>query len=274
MQNGSNLRVPVTEQEKERKYYKYFNDELTPVDMNKVNSVLKGPITPDKALSFKDRNKLFEPGYFEVETGYCVMPDGTGYVSNLTKMPGVTVEMFDWWFAWHCLDNLRYKIWDPEDHHQAETMQRHKGFDSDLTMREKYWDTTHAVKEDTGLGVEDLFINFKHPENLGFDYSKVDTPACGTIVCAKGNGKGQPPFASPETIMCHFIREIEGGVELRTRFWMGWTVEDGRDVKALPDGVRMPPMGPMALLLHNIKEFTHLAQLLPKIYAEEKDNFE
>jgi hypothetical protein len=35
----------------------------------------------------------------------------------------------------------------------------------------------------------------------------------------------------------------------------------------------MPAFGPMALCLHNIKEFTNLAALLPKIYAEEKDNF-
>jgi hypothetical protein len=268
-----NSRVPVTDQEKDRPYFKYFHDAMTPVDMDKVRSVLKGPITPDKALTFKERNKLFDSGYLEVETGYCVMPDGTGYVSNLTYMPGVTTEMFDWWFAWHGLDNLRYKIWDPEDHAQAETMQRHKAFDPDLTLKERYWDTTHSVLEDTGLGLEGLYINFKHPGDLGFDYSKVGTPACGTIVCAKGNGKGQPPFASPETIMCHFIREVEGGVELRTRFWMGWTVDDSQDIKSLPDGFRMPPMGPMALLLHNIKEFTHLAQLLPKIYAEEKDNF-
>ncbi|MNO94341.1 hypothetical protein D3C76_859590 [compost metagenome] len=73
--------------------------------------------------------------------------------------------------------------------------------------------------------------------------------------------------------MTHFIREIEGGVELRTRFWMGWTLVNGKEVKALPDGIRMPEMGPKSLLLHNIKEFTHLDEILPKIFEEEKDNF-
>jgi len=29
------------------------------------------------------------------------MEDGTGYIANLVYMPGVTVDMFDWWFAWH-----------------------------------------------------------------------------------------------------------------------------------------------------------------------------
>lgn len=269
----ANPRVPVTEQDKTKSYYKYYLEDMAPAAPEKYQQVLAGPMDPSKALKFQDRNDLFKPGYLEGEFGYCVMPDGTGYVANLTKMPGVTAEMFDWWFAWHGLDNLRYTIWDPEDHYKAESMQKIRAKDSSLSYKEKYWDTTHEVLEDTGLGPEGLFINFKHPANLGFDVSKIGTKACSTLVCAKGFGKGQPPFASPDTIMCHFIRDIEGGVELRTRFWMGWTVQKGKDIKALPDGFRMPPMGPMSLLMHNIKEFTNLAALLPKIFPEEKDNF-
>ncbi len=272
-ENAQGTRVPVTDADKEKSYFKYYHEDMVAPPKEHIELALKGPIHPSQALRFQDRNKLFDPGYFDTEVGYCVMEDGTGYVSNLLKMPGVTVEMFDWWFAWHGLDNLRYTVWDPEDHYKAESMQKRKALDPDLTLQEKYWDTTHEVYEDTGLGPEGLYINFKNPGDLGFDMGKVGTEACGTIVCAKGYGKGQPPFASPDTIMCHFVREIEGGIELRTRFWMGWTIENGREVKALPDGIRMPPMGPMALLLHNIKEFTNLAALLPRIYAEEKDNF-
>lgn len=266
-------KVPVTEEDRQKPYFKYYEQELVQAAPEKYAAVMKGPISPAQALPFGERNRLFEAGYLEAETGYCVMPDGTGYVANLTKMPGVTAEMFDWWFAWHGLDNLRYKIWDSEDHYQAESMQKNKAFDADLSIRERYWDTTHDVIEDIGMGPEGLYINFKRPADLGFDASKIDTPACSTIVCARGYGKGNPPFAQPETIMCHFIRDIEGGVELRTRFWMGWTVIHGKDVKALPDEFRMPPMGPMALLLHNIKEFTNLAAILPQVYAEEKNNF-
>jgi phloretin hydrolase len=266
-------KVPVTEADQVKSYFKYYNESMVPAARERYEEVLKGPIDPRKALKFKDRNDLFKPGYLEAEVGYCVMEDGTGYVANLTKMPGVTVEMFDWWFAWHGLDNLRYSVWNPDDHYQAESKQKIRALDPDLTLREKYWDTTHHVIEDIGMGPEHLSINFKYPGDLGFDMSQFGTEACGTIVCAKGNGIGHPPFASPDTIMCHFVREVEGGIELRTRFWMGWTVKDGQDVKGLPDGFRCPPMGPMALLLHNIKEFTNLAALLPRIYGEEKDNF-
>ncbi len=273
MQAPMKEKVPATEQDRQKSYFKYYEAPMAQAPRERYEEILRGPIDPRTALSFADRNDLFKPGYLESEVGYCVMPDGTGYVSNLTKMPGVTVEMFDWWFAWHGLDNFRYTIWDPEDHQQAESQQKAKAYDPDLSLKEKYWDTTHYVIEDTGLGFEKLSINFKYPGDIGFDMSQFETEACGTIVCAKGNGVGNPPFASPDTIMCHFVREVEGGIELRTRFWMGWTVKNGRDYKALPDGFRMPPMGPMSLMLHNIKEFTNLAAILPKIYAEEKDNF-
>ena len=75
-------------------------------------------------------------------------------------------------------------------------------------------------------------------------------------------------------MMCHFVRETEGGVELRTRFWMGWTVVNGREVKTLPDGVKIPEEAARMLLMHNIKEFHQLAHILPRIYTEEKDNWD
>ena len=33
------------------------------------------PMDPAKALPIQRRNDLLDPGYFEVETGYCVMPE-------------------------------------------------------------------------------------------------------------------------------------------------------------------------------------------------------
>lgn len=273
MEQKKASRVPVTEQDKLKSYYKYYELEMTPAPKEKYEQVLKGAIDPSKALKIHDRNDLFKPGYLDTEVGYCIMEDGTGFLANLTYMPGVTTEMFDWWFAWHGLDNFRYTIWDPEDHYKAETMQREHTMDKDLTYKERYWNTTHHVLEDIGFGPEGLFINFKYPGDLGYDTSKIGTEACSTIVCANGYGEKQPPVGSAPAVMTHFVREVQGGIELRTRFWMGWKIIDGKPVKVLPDGMRMPFFGPMNLLLHNIKEFTHLAAILPKVFAEEKDNF-
>ena len=47
----------------------------------------------------------------------------------------------------------------------------------------------------------------------------------------------------------------------------------GLSYKALPDGFRMQPMHPQALLQKQAAEWTNLAAILPALYAEEKDNF-
>jgi hypothetical protein len=116
-----------------------------------------------------------------------------------------------------------------------------------------------------GGGPQRIFINFRNPADIGFDPEKLKTFK-GTIVCA-GNEK------SP-TIMVHFLRPVEGGCELRSRFWLGYHVIDGKPVKFLPDGCRIPLDGVKNLLMHNIKEFTHLASILPEVYAEFHEEFE
>lgn len=273
MGNVENKRVPVSEADKKKSYYKYYLEEMAPAPEESYGKILRGPLRPEQAITFKERNRLFEPGYMEEEMGYCILPDGTGYIAVYTKMPGVTVEMFDWWFAWHGLDNLRYTIWNPEDHYKAETQNRKRALDPDLSYRERLWDTYHEITENTGMGPEPIVINFKYPGDVGYHAELIGTEACATMVCGKGYGKGQPPFAVPPTFMTHFVREIEGGIELRSRFWMGWNYENGRDVKVLPDGMRYPEMAAKSLALHNVKEFANLAALLPRIFPEEKDNF-
>lgn len=49
--------------------------------------------------------------------------------------------------------------------------------------------------------------------------------------------------------------------------------EDGNVVKAIPEGVSIPPFVPQGLFAHNIKEFTNLTAILPALYEEEKDTF-
>ena len=182
------------------------------------------------------------------------------YNSNLTP------EMFDWWFAWHCLEPLRYKIWCRDEHHSALTNNPDKARDVSLPMRERIWDTVHDVKESMSPNgpVENIIINFRNPADIGFSPEKLKD-FCGTIVCA---GNEHDPV-----IMCHFLRPVPGGAELHTRFWMGWCVKDGGPVRAIPEGVVFPLDMPKALMRHNIKEYTNLAVLLPMVYAEYRDNF-
>ena len=80
-------------------------------------------------------------------------------------------------------------------------------------------------------------------------------------------------------IMVHFVRPTPTGSELRTRLWFGYKATPN-GVERIPDFQGRPGGGPFnpgmmakGLLLHNIKEFTHLAEILPSLYSEYKDDF-
>mgnify|MGYP006964173643 CR=1 FL=1 len=54
-------------------------------------------------------------------------------------MPGVTGEMLDWWFPWHSVgSDLRYKIWDPEDHYFARAYPASYVVDPNVPMNQKH----------------------------------------------------------------------------------------------------------------------------------------
>ncbi len=266
-------KVPVSEMGQKKSYFKYYLKNMTPVAPEKMEKVFRGPINPGKALPFTQRNRMFEPEFIQEEIGYCVMFDGTGYVSDLTFMPGVTAKMVDWWFAWRSLDQLRYVISNPESNIQAMTMQTDKMKDEDLSYQERYWDSTQIVVRHGEMGPTTDYMNFKCPSDVGFDMEKIGSDACSTLICARGYSKGVPPFAQPDYFVSHLVREVESGVEVRSRYWMGWSVRYGRDYKELQDDLRMPPMMPMGVMLQNMTEWAHLAAILPELYSEEKDNF-
>ena len=72
---------------------------------------------PAKALPYERINDLLDPGYHEVETGYCILENGAGYVAVNNVFPGCTVDMMKWWFAWHAAGpGLRYALWFPPGH--------------------------------------------------------------------------------------------------------------------------------------------------------------
>lgn len=101
----------------------------------------------------------------------------------------------------------------------------------------------------------------------------VDTEHCNALVCANVIIVGNNETPDIPVVMTHFLRPVEGGSELRSRFWFGYQIIDGKPVKMIPDGVSIPEIAPVSLLNHNVKEFANLAAILPSIYAEEKENW-
>ena len=182
--------------------------------------------------------------------------------------------MFDWWFAWHPIERLRYAIWDNEDHYDVYVDDPSHTRDMSLTMQERHWDSIHNIWEDIGTGQVDLLrIHFRRPRDMGYDESKIGTDACNALVCANVTVVGSGEMPDVPVVMTHFLRPCEGGSELRSFFWFGWQIIDGKAVKSIPDGVKVPAKGPVCLLNHNVKEFANLARILPSLYGEEKDHW-
>lgn len=258
-------RVPITEEEKKSPYYKYFLREITQPSAEVLEVFCNNPLTPENALTPEEINRLFEPGHLPCERGWTRLKNGVLMIANRIEMPGVTIEMFDWWFAWHGLEPMRYKIWDPEDHYHCLTRNPEISRDASLPMKKRYQNTVHDVVEDVGGSKSKVAINFRDPADIGFDREKLKD-FDGSIVCA-ADEKGP-------VIMCHFARPIEGGIELRSHFWAGYGVKNSKPVKIkFPPPRLFPSKMAIGLLQHNIKEFTHLAAILPEVYAEFHDKF-
>lgn len=268
----------LSSNEREKSYSKYYYYKPAPPseELIEILQDLK-PMDSEKALLIENINDLLKPGYLEQETGYCILPDGTGCASVCNKMPGVSVDMVNWWFAWHALDDLRYKIWWPEGHFKASVSEedRKKILDPNTSLTEKFQGITHHVIENTGGGKEDIEISFLRPEDTHFDMEKFKAPNIGTLVMANGLSSMHGVENAPKipAVMCHFIREIEDGVEFRTRFWLGYQIIDKKPVKLLPPEVKVPEFVPMGLCVHCIQEYSNLKAILPSIYEEEKNNW-
>jgi len=263
------LRKELTSQEKQKSYAKYFNQPIVSPNPELMAILEKGPMDPSKALLPENINHLMQSQYDEVETGYCVLPNGTGYVAVNNKFPGVTLEMINWWFGWHSLEDLRYMLWFREGHYGIDISDedRAKILDPATPMLEKFQGLTHHVIEDTGNGAEDIQISFLKPKELGFKMEELNLKS---VTIVGGNGVSQARVGGPKApaIMLHYFREISGGVESRSRFWMGYHMIDKRPCKLLLEGIQIPIQAPMGLAFHNVCEYSNLAAILPSLYKE------
>ena len=267
---------PLTEEEKRLPYAEFYDME-TPEPDPELFQVIETSMDPQKALPIERINDLLNPGYLEAERGWCVLPNGCGYVSAMCEMPDVTAEMFNWWFAWHGMADLRYKIWWPWGHYAIYVNEEAQKIirDPNRPLTEKFQGITHHLAEDIGTGCNEMDISFKKPEELGFDMSRFHEPEVSTVV--GGNvviyapGKRNAPPVGCNT-MCHMVRlRKEGGIEVRSRFWFGYQMVNGKPVKILPDGVKMNGAFPYGLAHHAVEEYTRLSYLLPKVYEKMVD---
>ncbi len=240
------LSTKLTPEEAASKYAKYYH--LGPAEPSHENllAVERGAeIDPAKAIMPEDYARVMNaPGNMEIETGYCALPNGVGYVAARTFQPGMTDEKMQFF-----TDNFKpegdlfYKTWFPGSH------TRHY---SDMAV------------EDVGWGMEDFrFVQPLFPKDLGMpEQIDQNDPACFAM---NGSNIMSYPLHKPDgeplyvTELCYY-RAVPGGRELRVRFWIGLHYVDGKSQLHLPGGKPVDPSYPRALCNHCIWEFATLTR--------------
>lgn len=206
-------------------------------------------------------SNLTQTGYFEVENGLYLAPDGSIRVAVLTPMPKNSPQMWDWWFAWHgCQDN-RYKLWHPGAHVSAAWQ------DGDQE-RLAYIGRTSMIEEYIGKSLEKANIHFIDPSELGLQNTKNSVFICARL--------GYTHIPLDVGWLVHQVRSVEGGAEMRSRFWIGGphiqlrSAVPGAGIlsKILQKTVKLSLNQGQDLLQHCAEEMQHLAAFLPELYRE------
>lgn len=265
------MKVPIKPEDRLKSYYKYYEQGIVSPTPEIMEMVAKSKGTAEEAIEAADMNNFLSLERLPAGTGYYPLKAGGLLVAGNIPMPGVTADMLWWWFAWHGLEPFRYSIWDPEDHFSVAINEegRRRALDPNIPLKEKTWGATHTVVEAIGETPDEITIMFKNPTDMGLDASKIGTKEIPFLVCANGL---MGPMKIP-SVLVEAAMPMDGGLEFRARFWMGYQVIDGKPKYLLPPDVVLPDDAGMGLLAHNLKEFPNLAKILPSVYAEEKDNW-
>jgi hypothetical protein len=265
-------RPPLTAAEQKRPFAKYYDEPIPQPDPGHY-AIMDAPSNPAKAIYPEQLNDLLNPGDLDMEIGWCNLPNGAGFIANRMIYPAVTAEMVDWWFVWHTVEDLRYRIWYPPQHAGimlSPEARRHM-LDQSIPFAQRNWGVTHHVTEDCNCGMENIDISFLSPQHFGFDMSRWKEPYVATFAGGFGwavsVNKTDASITAP-ALMCHIFRKHPQGLEHRTRFWMGYRMSSGKPELTLPPGVAVPQAAIQGLARHNVCEFTRWGQFLPRIHAE------
>ncbi len=263
----------LTEKEKALPVYKYYRDYPLHTPNPLYAQLLdQGAMDPADALPVERwLDHLTVEGYQKVEYGYCMMPDGCGYIANYSVLSDrVTPQMRMWYVRWlniHSKNlpegcgNIRYKLWNPVDHID------HGLVDGDMKKGIYTLETL-----DMGGG-EKPIRSVRH----NFDVRDYGFPEEKYQALQKAGVAVTSCWESFECPGSHLVLSVTrncplGGVETLSREWIGYRAENGKIV--------WDPETPEFMLceeylrkvqIHNTVEQQHLATFLPDLYAEYKD---
>lgn len=258
------------DEDRAKPYANYMAPRTTPAPQVVQDAFVAPPLAPGSVPPFDNLTRDLGPsGYSPVETGYGQRPDGVLFVAVKTVMPRVTPAMWDWWFGWHSNESAKYKLWHPDAH-------LHASLRTDLTGaaipdKAKYIGNTTYVDEYIGPKLQQLGIEFRDPVANGFT-----VPPDQTLIFGRVGSSIAPVDLG---WLAHQVRPIDGGAEMRSRFYMnirGLHLPNLEQAAcAVARGASVDPTDLFLgvdlakdLMMHCGQEMNHLAGFLPELYAE------
>lgn len=218
-----------------------------------------GPFTPYARMTDADGDGVAD--------GVWRHPDGTMTVACTTPMPGVKAAMWDWWFGWHSLSSVRYRLWHPSAHMRSQLAEDRRHLP---IGRPRYVGNVSAVDEYIGTQMTRLAIGFVAPEAFWLDPAQVD--AMGTAICATVALRAERMRHGQ---LVHLVEDTADGCVMHSRFHLGVFRSEvplvGPLLSALVDRPAMrrklvSDVIGLALLRHCFEEMHHLAGILPDLH--------
>jgi DAPG hydrolase PhiG domain len=259
------------------KYYDLPLAEPGPREMQIINAC---PIDPALAIKPENFLDLLQPeGYQPVEYGYCIMPDGTGYLAVYTTYPNCTPQMLGWWFRWLNIHskgmpkgrgNLKYKIWNPLDHWDH-------GFVNGKDKMDDIW-TVETL--DLGAGEQPVYTVRHHVDLFQYGLTKEKDAALKAVGCWVDSAYESFHTVDPshtQTVGTHLMLTLSrtsplGIMEKCTREWIGWGVKDGKVFRDESTPASMLCEAYLKkVIIHATVEAQQLSKFLPALYAQYKD---
>ncbi len=229
-------------------------------DNKTIKSVLNTVIPNKYVLPVSSFHRLQDKGYHEYESGYSIMQDGTGYIAVYLTLPGVTPEMFDWFFSWHPVAPVQNHIWGTgKKISTVITEKDRQQLLSSLPFNERIWGVHVLYREESEHDIShDMLVSYHSPYEYGFSKQTEDA-GNWTAICANDGS------------ICFFLRAIEGGSELRIRVWCGINTSDIEKEFSLPQSY-LPEEEADSYIkktaIHIINDFTNISCIIPQLYRD------
>jgi hypothetical protein len=241
-----------------------------------------GAMDPSDAVPIGNWLDLLKiEGYGNVDFGYCMMPDGSGYYeeyyATYPGAPGAAApEMSRWYTNWinfkpkgtaEGQGNLRYKLWCHLDHWDHAYVNGKDGADGVWSLG-----TLDLGKS----GLENSFEEIAHTIDLrqfgltGEREKELKDAGCSfRAAYEEVPGKDGARLAGGHLLLgfqrtCPF-----GGREHFRREWIGYTAKGGKITRA--ENTPCSEEYLKNVLIHNVIEHMHAQRFLPELYAEYHD---